>query len=193
MSELALHLTTRLNMIPMAWDQASTEATNLIAYATRRAGPDHVFRIGNEGVALTMSMLPTYKFILRIHSALFETHAASELMRNFLARARRHIGLPRSPSLKQEFKDAIASEGGDNSWCDALEDARGFFSHEGTAYVAIDISTRSRDILLMKRNLHEFDDESAFLRYSELAEIETGFRRSKPALRRYLAQLYASA
>jgi hypothetical protein len=45
----------------------------------------------------------------------------------------------------------------------------------------------------MKKNLHEFDDESAFLRYSEARCIAGGFRRSKPLTQAYIRQMYAEA
>ena len=177
----------------MAWNKATDEANTLIAAAVNFAGEGHIFRPSKPAIALTMSMTPAYDFILGVHSALFETHAAAELMRNFLGRARKHVGLPKSPSLKQEFKDAIAQGGGDPTWCDGLEDVRGFFSHEGTAFIAIDVSHAARDLLLMKKNLHEFDDENAYLRYSELRSLAEGFRRSKAITQSYIATLYAQA
>ena len=190
MSELALHLTTRLNMLPMAWTGAHASADALIAYATRRAGQENICRTGREAYALVMSMTPVYRFVLAIHSALYETYAAAELMRNFLGRARRHAGLPKVASLKEEFKNALAQGSGDARWCDDLETARGFFSHQGTAYVAVDVSRAARDLLLMKRNVHEFDNETSYLRYSELTQCGIGFERSKLSVQRYVADLY---
>src|SRR5258706_15469147 len=77
MSELALHVTTRLNIVPMAWKAASDKSTALITDATRRARVENIFRPGQPAYALSMSMTPAYEFILCIDSALFETHAAS--------------------------------------------------------------------------------------------------------------------
>jgi len=190
MSKLGAHITTRLNIVPIAWRKATDQANSLIEYVSQRAGPENSYRQERPAYAVVMSMAPVYHFILAFHSALFETHAAVELMRNFLGRARRHTNKLMAGSLKQDFKDGIAQNGGDNTWCDALEAARGFFTHQGSAYVAIDASTRNRDLLLMKENIHEFSDPATYLRFSEIIRIAVGFERSFAPLQRYISALY---
>jgi len=193
MKELGAHISTRLNLFPRVWSRVVHRAEALIADVQRRAGAEHVFTPDKEGFALVMPMAPAYEFIIDAHAALFETHACAELMRNFLSRALQHTGNPKPPSLKRRFQEAIQDGGVDASWCARLEEMRGFFSHQGTVYVAVDVSADARDLLLMKENIKTFADPGQYHRYSELAEIRDGFDASKNVLQAYLSGLYRAA
>jgi hypothetical protein len=190
MKELGVHISTRLNLVPHVWSRVAHRATALIDEVQGLAGAEHIFTPDGEGFGLAMPMAPLYEFIIDMDAALFETQACAELMRNFLSRALVHTRNPRPRSLKQRFQEIIEGGGADAWWCEALEEARGFFSHQGTVYVAVDVSGDDVDLLLMRENIKRFGDLAHYHRYSEIANIRAGFDASKPAIQAYLCELY---
>lgn len=188
--ELGVHISTRLNILPLAWHRVSVSRAALLDSVETFGNTGTVYTAATEGSALIMPMRPVYEFILDLHSVLYETHACAELMRNFMQRAIIHSGRPRARSIKQEFKRAIEQNGASSAWCDGLEAARGFFIHEGTVYVAVDVSGVEKDLLLMTENVQAFDDVRSYLRFSDLSSIRLSFERSKPAIQQYIFNLF---
>lgn len=187
--ELGPHISTRLNLLPRAWTRFRVLEQKLTTTATAIATPNHMFNAGKEGYGLQMPMEHVYDFIAAADSALFETHACCELIRGFMQRALLHRGRARVGSLKEEFKAAVAAGGCSTTWCDELEAVRDYFIHGGTVYVAIDTSGPP-DVLMMKRNIKQFDDPSSYVRSSTLSPIYGQFLASLPGLQEYLLSVY---
>jgi len=66
--------------------------------------------------------------------------------------------------------------------------------HNGAPYFAVDLSNvpERYDLFIMKENLRTFEDETKFVRLSELRDIVEGFTRSKRVLQEYLINLFSA-
>ena len=108
-----------------------------------------------------------------------------------------HIGKNISKDESRKIiKDAVAAAGQDNGdpkWFHDLARARNIFIHNATPYIAVDLSAEennTNDLPIMRENLHEFDDESKFIRLSALNNTGRCFFKAVPIFEKFVASLY---
>ncbi len=74
-----------------------------------------------------------------------------------------------------------------------LDRQRNFVAHEGTTYLAIDVTNEvAPKLLVMKENPTHFADSRDFFRYAELVGVASGFNGARQALQEYLITLIRS-
>ncbi|MFN8179094.1 MAG: hypothetical protein U0167_14280 [bacterium] len=185
--ELALHITTRLNMLPHLIRRMNAGAKGVYA-AVRDVPSTHVSDRTNEGYAFRVEASLKYELLLDVDSLLFELNALCELMGLLLARIRE---LARDPVERTEIgpllRRIVVAASQDAEWFETLDTHRNLFSHAAAPYLAVDVSDPKRpDILVMKRNVDEFSDPTTYVRLSELARMVAGFGAAVAALERHL-------
>lgn len=190
-SELALHISTRLNLLPRIIGRLNSEVAALLDIA-KAHNQEHVFSDGAPGKALSVDDDLKYKLIADIDAFLFEVNTCAELMGQFFQQLH---GLASSPIADDKLTNALIGAltkfGVSRAWFKLLDRNRNFVAHEGTPYLAIDISDKAKwELLVMKENLVQFDDPKKFFRFEELRVIAAGFMDAKVALQRHLIELF---
>ncbi len=191
LSELGVHISTRLNVLPRIIERLNS-STKALRLATESHKAEHVFSDTAPGVALPVPNDLKYNLIADIDSFLFEVNSCAELMRQFFQLLHAHAGSPISDDkLTGALRSALTNFGVDGSWFRLLDRNRNFAAHEGTPYLAIDVSDDVKwELLVMKENLVSFNDEQRFFRFAELQRIVDGFTNAKVALQKYLIELF---
>ena len=92
-------------------------------------------------------------------------------------------------------RNNIRDTKGNIDWHSALDKHRNFFIHEGTPYIAVDISKEEEntyDFIIMTENLKEFTDTRNFFRLSEIRNILKGFDESMSIRKNHIIELYTN-
>jgi hypothetical protein len=191
LEELALHISTRLNLIPHIVDRLNVGA-KAIYEAIKRHEKKHVFAGATTGTAFPVDGGLKHRFIADIDAFLTEINACAELMRTFFQLVHEHAGKPiADKDLTGALQAAIKKHGGDVQWFRFLDRNRNYVAHEGTPYLAVDVTSRERpELLVMKQNLRKFDDTEKFFRLSELNEVAQGFIKAEAATQEQLVALF---
>lgn len=191
--ELALHVSTRLTMLPRIVRRINQGCTTL--YRTVRARQSvYESTATQDGYAFPVDNQLKYELLLDIDSLLFEVNSACELIRKFFATLHEHAGRPiPTDAIGKTLREVLTNAGQDPAWFVQLDNHRNFFMHEGTPYVAVDLSRADEDrydLLIMKETLRHFTDPQKFLRLSDLDSFVRGFAVSKVALQQHLIHLF---
>jgi hypothetical protein len=190
MSELAVHVSTRLNAIPRAIKRLRESESRLLEAAKRHENR-HVFTDQTEGATLDVDADLKYCAILDVDSLLFEMNSCAELMTNFFGLLQAHAGKPvEDAKLTSQLRRIFKEQGVDATWFKELDQARNFVAHEGCAYLAVDVSGEPPELLIPKANVHSFEDPSTYLRFAQLGEMVDGFYKARDALQKHLIELY---
>lgn len=193
-SQLALHLSTRLAMLPRIFGRINQECNDLYASIAARP-PHHECTATHDGYAFPLDDELKHDLLLDIDSLLFEVNSCCELITTFFTLLHQHRG---QPILKDQVGKKICrillNAKQDPTWFVQLDKHRNFFMHEGAPYIAVDLSNDvdgRYDLLIMKENIKDFSNSDKFIRLSELSTIVSGFELSKPLIQQYLVNLFA--
>lgn len=193
LSELGLHISTRLNLLPRVVERVNRGAYKLYA-AVANCAPNHEFTRDSEGVAFDVHDDEKYELLADLDLLLFEFHSACELMVRLFEQLHTYVGkaMP-ATSVGKSIQSVLKSGGQDPAWFAVLGTNRNFFIHEGAPYIAVDVSKApdDYDILIMKENLKTFDERDKFIKLSEVNEMVQGFRGSRSIVQSYLSGLFA--
>ncbi len=191
--QMALHLSTRLTMLPRIYKRINDECSTLYATIGARK-PHHEWTATHQGSVFPIDEELKYNLLIDIDSLLFEVNSCCELIRKFFVSLHRHIEKPISDTeVGKKIYRIIRDAGQDPTWFSQLDKHRNFFIHEGAPYIAVDLSedmNERYDLLIMKKNLRNFSDDDKFLQLSELNTIVKGFELSKSVIQRYLIDLF---
>lgn len=191
LGQLGLHISTRLDILPRIV-QRIMRGTSELYEAAKGHGPEHVFTETAPGYAFPVDDDLKYQLITDIDALLFEVNSCWELMRKLFQLVRAHVGRPivgGRDRVTDELRAALGA--GSDEWFRWLDRHRNFVAHEGTPYLAIDVTDDDRpELLVMKENPTTFDNRDEFFRYSELAEVARGFNGAKQALQTHLIELF---
>lgn len=192
---ISLHISTRLNMLPRIIKRINAES-RLLYDSIKGHDPKYTFTSTKRGYAYIVPDELKYNLLLDIDSLLFEINACSELILKFLGLVYDLIGTPlKKDKIGNKLKQIISDEKEDESWFVMLDSHRNFFAHEGTPYIAVDITNENDgqyDVLVLKENIHDFSDQDKFFRLSDLSKIVHGFGRSKGILKKHIINLLRS-
>ena len=192
--QLALHLSTRLAMLPVIFRRLNEGMGQLEAVIAGRESL-HEWTTEREGYVFPIPQDLQYGLLVDLDALLFELNACCELLQKFFALLHQHAGqnIPET-QLGQKLRRVIEAAGQDPGWFVRLDAHRNFFMHNGTPYFAVDLSNAPEryDLLIMKENLRAFEDETKFVRLSELRDIVEGFAHSKRVLQEYLIHLFSA-
>jgi len=189
---MGVHISTRLTLLPRVVDRLTKDVSAL--YCTAKAyEPEHVFTRTKSGTALPVDNDIKYHVIADVDSFLFEVNACAELMQKFFQLLYAHAGKPITD--KEDVAKAVIAvlkkDGVPKAWFKKLKQARNFAAHNGTPYVAIDISEYGKwEALFLKENIVLLDDKRKFFKVSDLQDISHGFSSAKTALQKHLVELF---
>jgi hypothetical protein len=93
MSELAVHISARLNVLPRVIERLNDEVASLLD-AVKLHTPQHIFTVNAEGHAISIDNNLKYRLIADIDSLLFEVNSCAELIRTFFGLLHNHAGQP---------------------------------------------------------------------------------------------------
>ncbi len=194
LGQLGLHVSTRLSMIEVLIQRINARFPRLVKLISKRK-PHHEFTAADNAYVFDLPADFTYELLIDVDAILFEVNSCCELMNLFFESLYKHAGkkLPRKP-IGSTIRQVLEAAGQDPAWFRSLKLYRNFFIHEEAPYFAVDLSKAHEgtyDLLIMKRNLHSFDDEKEFVKFSKLTEIVRGFQNAKPAVQRHLAGLFS--
>lgn len=192
MGERAIHVSTRLNLLPWIVDRVNSGA-HALYLAARNADADHHFTDDHEGATLKVADDVKYPLLADLDSLLFELNAVCESMLLLFEEIHTHAGavLPRA-TAGESIQTILEEAGEDTSWFRRLDQHRNFFMHQGAPYAAIDTSNAlgDYDLLILKQNVNSFDDPSSFLRLSDVDKILHGFLSSRAVIQEHLRGLF---
>lgn len=193
MRELGLHLSTRLTMLPRIYRRINEGSTAIRSSVVNRQ-PHHESGPGHEGYAFDLDDDLKFNFLLDLDSLLFELNSVCGLITHLFELSYSHAGrpLPTVPAGRA-IKSVLEAAGHDTGWFRDLDTNRNFFSHIGAPYFAVDLSSPTgHDLLIMKKNLRTFEDETAFLRLSALEAMARGFEKARHVIKEHLITLFAA-
>jgi hypothetical protein len=188
---LGLHVATRMNLLPHV--VARLNESCLALYEKIKTHDEgHIFSHEREGYAFRLDTTIKYRLIADINSLLFEFNACADLILEFVQKLYEHVGRPSDKaSIIKEIKGAYKQAKISSSWFTLLDTNRNFIAHNGTPYVAVDVSNPDRPALLvMKDNVLTFDDPDTFISIDDLNMISTGFSQSNELLKSLLIDLF---
>jgi hypothetical protein len=196
LSQMPLHIHTRLSMLSRVVRRLHQECEALYE-RVKKHNPEHVSRAGHKAFVFRVDDDLKYCLLADIDSFIFEIDACLDLFINLNYMVHGHTGknISRDESRKL-LKNAAAAAGqgnGDPRWFHDLDRARNTFIHNATPYIAVDLSEEENnkyDLLIMRENLHEFSDESKFIRLSGLNNVGRCFFKAVPIFEKFIASLY---
>lgn len=177
MVECGLNFSDRLNMISLIFNLL-IECEKKIYREIDGYSEDHVFTNEKKGYATKIPPKITYAFLFHLDALLFEMNSACELFKIFIYEFHTVSGntLSGEKSTGKHISEILQKAGHDDSWFKRLDGIRNYFTHEGCPYFAVDITTEKYDILIMRNNLYDFNEEKDYYRLSELKEIYDHFK-----------------
>ncbi|MDD5451747.1 MAG: hypothetical protein PHT49_07645 [Desulfovibrionales bacterium] len=192
-SELGLYISTRLNILPRIVSRLNTEGKELFL-ASEHHETKYESAVGKQGYVFTIDDNLKYNLLADIDSILFELNSVCELMSTLFEKLYSHAGkYIKKNRVGFEIRKVIENAGQKADWFQNLDAHRNFFIHEGSPYIAIDISKGSGkyDLIIMKQNLKSFNDPETFIVLSELDQIVRGFALAKPIIQKALISLFS--
>ena len=190
--QLGLHISTRLDILPRVVARINTEV-NKIYLAAKNHKSEHIFSANKDGYVFSIDNNIKFDLLTGIDSLFFEFTSICELMTNLFCAVYSNVG----KHIKKDkagitIKKIIEDAGESSDWFQQLVSHRNFFIHEGAPYFAIDISLSDGkyDLIIMKENIKRFNDESKFIKLSDINAIVAGFAVSKPIIQNHLIELY---
>ena len=151
----------------------------------------HEFTRSKHGYAFPYDSDLTLDLVLDIDSFLFEVWSCVELMDTVLKRAYRDTSTPFRKGGKLSLTRAVLlQEGRDLSWIDRIAELRNLFTHQATPYPAVELLSGNSELVILKENVVELDDDSKIVRLSELYVIVRGFAESRAALQEHLIKVF---
>jgi len=188
MGNLALHVSTRLYMLPIIIERINLECRELYKIVRNRQNGKYVFTKTQEGRALKVDRDLLFKLLVDIDSFLFESNSCCDLMKEFIKDVYECAGnMLDDKEVNNLIRTLITNNGGNPNWFVELDNHRNFFIHEGAPYIAVDLSNESQyEILIMKENIKVFDDEKKYVRLSQLIQISKGFIQAKGFIQQHL-------
>jgi hypothetical protein len=191
LSELSLYISTRYVMLLRIAYRVRIGTHSLFQFAEKAYEPRHVFSPDQSGYVLThIDQGLLYDLLVDIDAILFELNALTDLFKDLLALTHERIGVP-LPGKKpgKELKRIIMIGGADTNWFSTLDNHRNFFIHNGSPFIAIDISDEPWDLLIMRKNLKDFSDPTSYLRLSDINQVLDGFESARNVFREHLLAL----
>jgi hypothetical protein len=181
-NELALHVTTRLEALYFVRKRINKEL-EMLYKEIKTHTLQHEYTRKQKGKTFRLNDDLKYNLIVDIDAFLFETKSCGDQIITFFKAIYKHIGIElKTKEVRERCKDIIDNRIGCD-WMKALVSHRNFFIHEGTPYVAVDITNPSEpSLIIMKKNLKKFDSSRHFITISEVNDIVQGFYDSLPLL-----------
>lgn len=168
--------------------------TTLAKEIDKHVTKQHQYTPGREGIALPVDDDMKYLMIADFHSILSEVDACIEGMKKFTRALHDHVNQPVTKQQCIEMIDSwMHARGIDPTWFSEMAGCRNFIAHDGSFYLALDTTESSWDLLLVKKNVKQFDDPSTYVRFSRVVEIVECFLDCRGAMQAHLVALFNAA
>jgi len=191
-SQLGLSISTRLDMLPRIVHRINEEVAEVYK-AVEAHNSGHIFTTKREGYVFDIDENLKFNLLIDLDSLLFELNSVCELMTNLFFELYTHAGKKLDKKkVGLVIKKVIEGSGKSSDWYIDLDKHRNFFIHEGSPYFAVDVSKGQGkfDLLIMKENIKNFDDQSKFIKLSEINSVVEGFLYSRQLIQQHLIDLY---
>lgn len=189
-NKLGLAISDRLTFLRIICERLLETERNIYA-ETNEYEEKYIYTNDNEGYAYRIDEMLKWKFIINLHSYLFELNATCDLMKDFIEAVYK-VANQKIPNKNTGIfiakilnKNNLPTE-----WFQLLDNARNYFIHESSAYFAIDISNDQHDILIMKENVDDFNDPDTYFLLSDLKNIYSNFVNSLYIIQNHLIDLF---
>ena len=178
MGDLALSLSTKLAMLPVANGRLTESLTSLgkhlndepevVACIREGAG----YRVRDERVL--------WEVLVSLDCFLFETYSTFQILDSFIVRFSRSIlGQNIKGGKEGEAIKVLAQKTGNVGWLDELRESRHLFSHEAAPWIALEVTKRNPfdfELLVLKRAGEDSSDPSIHLHMDQCREIWSGLK-----------------
>ena len=176
--KLSSHIDLRLDMLPVAWDDADAATTAFID-AIRLAGGDlSTSTPSNHTKPFHGVVGPVetgYRAALAICTAISETHTSIEQIEHLIRAVYRWNKWAKPNSVADTLKQIAGVVDADGSWYTLFDSARNHYLHQHAAFPVIDWTSGEPDVLLLKQDIDDFSDPYTYLQYSEIRAAYAGF------------------
>ena len=193
--ELGASLTMNLNILPVLVNRTNQDIAILLNSCEDHS-TEHIFTPGHEGYALPIDRNIKYSVLSDINSLLFEIKSCSELVTSFFVKVYgaigKNIGMDDAGPI---IRNIIVESKQDPSWFITLCNHRNFFIHEGSPYLAIDISKGKGkyEVIVLRKNIIDLSANEDWFPLSVINKITDGFCSSNPLIQRHLIKEINSA
>lgn len=188
------HLSKRHDMLSYLFERVGRDKQALVEFLLNQNVRSYV---GSDELATYAMSINgekrklVFELLIDIDSLFFEVNSFCELMRKLMESIYEHVSKPLRNSGSQ-MAGIICGAGIDVSWFRDLASDRNFFTHEGTPYLAVDLST-SKDgryeLLFLRNDTTDFKNEKDFRRWSDIMKMVDGFNKSVKAIIRHIADV----
>lgn len=191
LSEIAVHVSTRLTMLPMMVKALSDDLDELYEQLNN-IDAKYVFEKGKEGCAWNVDEALKYRLIAAAQSLLFEINACAENFEKFFILSADLLGKTLSKEdARKELITTVRAAGVGNSWNRILKRARNFAAHDGILYPAVDVSNKDHpEVVFLFQNVKSLDDPKKFISVKQIQEVIDGFLDSKTAIQEHLIKMF---
>ena len=190
--DLGLSLTTHLNMLPRIGVRIEGNASQVYAQIKSDISEDFISEKNNEGYAIKVNDDLKYELLVDINAFIFELNIVWELQKKLLQAISCHLGRQiKGVELTEEIKEVV----GDSEWFPELDRLRNFLMHQGSPYIAIDVTDGldNPSLIVMLKNVKDFDNPKHYIKFELLNKIVSGFYGSKKILQHHLISLVDGA
>lgn len=193
-TEVGLHITTRLNLIHHVMRRLERDFSTLVKEVDKHVTKEHQYTPDHEGIALSVNDHMKYLTIADFHSIISEVDACIDRMKVFMETLHDHVAQHITDKQRVEMINSwMKARGIDPTWFNRLASARNFIAHVGAFYLALDTSEADLDLLLVNGNTKHFDDPSTYVRVSSVMDIINGFVECGDAMQTHLVALFETA
>lgn len=185
--ELGFAITTRMHMLGLCIRRMNRQVSNLRAELSGDL-PQVAWALAKGGVFTLKDKELPYELLLDMDSFIFETRSLYEIMGKFLPELLRTLF--GKAVTEADLQAILAASGIDTRWIAELRENRKLFFHQTAPWVAVSIEGEEKkfDPVMLKRNVHTFEDPSSFVEFARLCEIYDGFVASATELHRFVLE-----
>ena len=176
--DLVLAVSVRLDYLPLIRDRINGGVAPLYEEIRQRDK-------AKDKYAYEPKVNVKYALLVDINSFLFEVYSGLAIAETLGKKLLRQVlGKQKRGSLLRDVLQQWRKSAG---WLDKLEEGRHHFTHSGTPWIAICLDQEPKhDLLIMKENIHSFDDPTKFIRLSEFSNVLKGYIDLLMLLQQYL-------
>jgi hypothetical protein len=185
--ELGFAITTRMHMLGLCIRRLNRQVSNLRAELNADL-PQVEWSLAKGGAFTLKDKELPYELLLDMDSFIFETRSLYEIMGKFLPELLRTLF---GKAVTEADLQAILSASDiDTRWIAELRENRKLFFHQTAPWVAVSVEVEEKKFapVMLKRNVHTFDDPDSFVEFVRLREIYDGFVASATELHRFVLE-----
>lgn len=185
LSEMGLALATKLAMLPCVVHRVDQQLQRLSEQLSNESMINDCIHRG-AGYPIAEKSLP-YEILVDIDSFLFESRSAYEIVGRFLREFFKQIlGRDITEAQLIELLEVRIPE---TRWIKELRENRIRFFHETAPWIALKIISKVPlrfELLVLKRNVKDFEDPNDYIHFEQLRSIYHGFIYSLDALHQWV-------